>query len=131
LFPSSDKRVRRHLLIGFSIGPSSVVVSACHLRKMGTIPVPRTWGFNLCFKDGMMEKAHTVNDSKCDILLLESYRIVLHTYQPGDKTNTLYLSVKSTYLKALCRKDTWNMFSLIFLKKTVNKVIDSDQCVDL
>jgi hypothetical protein len=79
----------------------------------------------------MMEEAHTVNGSKCDILIIESYQIVLDTYQPGDKTNTLHLSVKSTYLNALCRKDAWNVFSLIFPKKTGNKVIDSDQCVDL
>ena len=62
-FPSSNKRVRRHLLIGFSIGHSTVVVSARHLPKMGTNPVPRTWGFNLHFKHGMMKKADTVNDS--------------------------------------------------------------------
>jgi hypothetical protein len=41
------------------------------------------------------------------------------------------MSAKSTYLNALCRKDGWNVFSLIFPKKTVNKFIDSDQCVDL
>jgi hypothetical protein len=131
LFPSPDKRVRRHLLIGFSIGPSSAVVSACYLPKMGTNPVSRTWDFNLCFKHGMMKKAHTVNDSKSDVLSLESYRIVLDTYQLGDTTNTLHLSTKSTYLNALCRKDAWNVFFLIFSKKTVNKVIESDQCVDL
>lgn len=82
MFPSSSKRAGRHL-IGFPIGPSIVVVSACHLPKMGTHPVPKTWGFNLCFKHGMKDKADTVNDSKCDVLSLESYRIVLDTYQLG------------------------------------------------
>jgi len=65
----------------------------------------------------MMEKAHTVNDSKCDILSLESYRIVRDTYHLGDTTNTLHLSAKSTYRNALCRKDAWNVFSIIFPKK--------------
>lgn len=131
MFPSSDKRVKRHLLTGFSIGPISVVVSACHLPKMGTDPVPRTWRFNLCFKHGLMKKAYTVNESKCDILSSESCRIVLDTSQLGDATDTLHLSAKSTYLNALCRIDAWNVYSLIFSKKIVNKVIDSDQCVDL
>jgi hypothetical protein len=78
-----------------------------------------------------MKKAYTVNDSKCDILSLESCQIVLDTYQATDTTNTLHLSAESTYLNAFCRKDAWNVFSLIFSKKIVNKVIDSDQCVDL
>lgn len=121
MFPSSDKRIRRHLLVGFSIGRSSVVVSACHLPKMGTNPVPRTRHFNLCFERGLMKKAYTVNDSKCDILSLESCQIVLDTYQAADTTNTLHLSAISTYLNALCRKDAWNVFSLIFSKKIVNK----------
>jgi len=79
----------------------------------------------------MLKKAHMVNDSRCDILSLESYQIVLDTYQLGDATNTLHVSAKSTYLNALCRKDAFNVVSLIFPKETVNKVIDSDQCVDL
>ena len=77
----------------------------------------------------MLKKTHTVNDSRCDIVSLESYRIVLDTYQLGDATNTLHVSAKSTYLNALCRKDAFNVVSLIFPKETVNKVIDSDQCV--
>ena len=128
---ASSWTITKNLLLGFSIGPSSVVVSACHLPNMGINPLTRTCSFNLCFKHGMMKKAHTVNDSKCDTLSLGSHRIVLDTYHLGDTTNTLHLSAKSTNLNALCRKDAWNVFSLIYAKKTVNKVIDSDQCLDL